>query len=152
MTDQKAFGSMALAVLIGVIHNYLLTWVWSYIAAHTPLPHLLVSQGFTGTSISAVLYPIDFILNMLLCIPAAYLLCKLRPPRIWLYLLLATLPGFLWQYRLFLADIALFQDWRIYLPGALVALLPLTVTTLVIRRIANSNASGNSVQQLPISA
>jgi hypothetical protein len=150
MTRQTTTGSIALAVLIGVFHTYLLIWAWVYIGLITPLPRWLVSHGITGASYHAALFPADFLTNMLLCIPAAYLLCKLRPYRLWLYLLLAVIPGFLWQYRLFLADIALFNDWQTYLSGALLASLPLPATALLVRRIASWGAPNNSFKPNPL--
>jgi hypothetical protein len=150
MTRQMTASSIALAVLIGVVHTYLLLWAWIYIGLNTPLPRWLVMQGITGASYQTVLFSVDFLTNMLLCIPAAYLLCKLSPHRLWLYLLLAVVPGFLWQYRLVLADIAILQNWQIYLPGVLLTALPLPTTSLLVRRIANSDASKNSFKSNPV--
>ena len=143
--------SVSLAALIGAVHTYLAIWAWAYIGLYTPLPHWLASHGVTGASFQGVLFPADFLTNMLLCIPAAYLLCKLRPAQLWLYLVAALLPGFLWQYRLVLGDITLLQSWQMFLPGALLAVLPLPATALIIRRFVadapNSSFKPNWLRQ-----
>ncbi len=126
--------SMSLAAIVGAFHTYLIIWAWAYIVVYTPLPEWLISQGVTGPSFKISLFPADLLTNMLLSIPAAYVLCKLRPAKLWVYLLVALLPGFLWQYHLVLGDFALIQNWQIYLPGAALALLPLPATALLIQR------------------
>jgi hypothetical protein len=126
--------SVSLAALIGAVHTYLLAWAWVYISIHTPWPHWLASHGATGASFQGTLFFTDFLTNMALCVPAAYLLCKLRPGKLWLYLVAAILPGILWQYRLVLGDITLLSSWHLFLSGVLLALLPLPATALLIRR------------------
>ena len=135
MKLHAAPASMALAFLIGVVHTYLLIWAWAYIAAYSPLPHWLASHHVTPSSFQAILFPVDFLTNMALCVPAAYLLCKLRPDKLWLYLAAAALPNFIWQYRLVLGDFTVLKDWQLFLPGILLMLLPLPVTALIIRRL-----------------
>lgn len=127
--------SVALATLIGASNTYLVIWAWAYIGQYTPLPQWLVSHGATGATFKGVLFFADFLTNMVLCAPAAYLLCKLRPAKLRVYLVAALLPAFLWQYHLVLGDIALLRKWQTYLPGALLAVLPLPATALIIRRL-----------------
>ena len=133
--------SILLAALIGAAHTYLLILAWVYIGLFTPLPGWLISHGLRGASFYGVLYPADLLTNMLLCVPAAYLLCRLRPARLWAYLAVALLPGFLWQYRLVLAQPSLVLEWQTLLPGALMALLPLPLTSLIIRRVVAGPAN-----------
>ena len=92
--------SVTIAALIGAVHTYLAVWAWAYIGIYTPLPHWLISNGLTGTTFKSVLFAADFLANMALCTPAAYLLCKLRPAKFWVYLIAALLPSFLWQRKL----------------------------------------------------
>jgi hypothetical protein len=61
MNGQKMAGPILFAVLIGAIHTYLILWAWAYIALIMPLPRWLVSQGITGTSFQAALFPADFL-------------------------------------------------------------------------------------------
>lgn len=149
MKPQALPTSVFLATLIGAIHAYLLTWAWAYIALCTPLPHWLISHGFTGTSFRGVLFSTDFLINMLLCVPAAYLLCKLRPDKLWTYLVAAILPGVLWEYRLAFVDITLFSNWKLFLPGVIHAVLPLPVTAMLIRRFV-MGAPNNSFRPTPL--
>lgn len=141
--------SMSLATLIGAVHTYLLIWAWAYIGLYTPLPHWLISHGVTGAAFQGVLFPADFITNMVLCAPAAYLLCKLRPAKLWAYLIAALLPGFLWQYHLALGEITLLREWQIFLPGALLMVLPLPATALIIRRFI-TDAPNSSFKPKPL--
>jgi len=141
--------SILLAALIGVVHTYLLIWAWVYIGLHSPLPHLLASHGFAGASLKGVLFSADLLTNMALCVPAAYLLCKLHPTKLWTYLLAALLPGFLWQYRLAFTDVTLLQNWLLFLPSALLAVLPLPATALVVRRLV-ADAPNNSLKPTPL--
>src|SRR5690606_1812557 len=103
----------------------------------------------TGATFKGVLFSADFLTNVVLCAPAAYLLCKLRPAKLWVYLAAALLPGFLWQYRLVLGDIALLRNWQMFLPGALLAVLPLPATALIIRRLVGG-APNNSFKPTPL--
>jgi len=149
MKLQAILVSTAIAALIGAAHTYLIVWVWAYIVQYTPLPNWLVSNGLTSTAFKAVLFPTDFLINMVLCLPAACILCKLRPAKLWIYLVAALLPGFLWQYRLVLTDMALLQDWLMFVPGMLLAALPLPATALIIRRSIRGTPN-NSFKPTPL--
>ena len=95
MTLQRLPISAAAAVLVGIVQCYFLLFCWAYIAAHSPLPRWLIDLGLRE-SLRAVLFPIDFLTSVALSLPAAFVLTKLRPAKLWLYLLLAVIPGFIW--------------------------------------------------------
>ena len=142
--------SVAAALLIGIVQTYLLVLCWAYIAMYTPLPQWLIAQGATGATLRAVLFATDFSISVLLSAPAAFLLCVLQPRKLLLYLLLAVLPGFVWQYSNVLGDTTLLKDWRLFLPGALSALLALPVAALIVQRAKPRVAPNNSFKPKPL--
>ena len=124
---------VALAVVIGVMLMLLLQFCWGYISTHSPVPHWLGAIGMRGEVFSATLFCADLLVNIFLCLPAAFVLCCLRPSNLALYLPLSVIPSFVWQYRLFFDDTSLFQHWNIFVPGVLLSLIPLPIAALIIR-------------------
>jgi hypothetical protein len=45
------------------------------------------------------LWLVDLLVSILLSLPVAFVLLKLRPRKLWLFLPLAVVPGFLWLNR-----------------------------------------------------
>jgi len=144
MRQQGLAVPSLLALLMGTVHTHLFIMCWAYIAVYTPLPLWLVTLGVTGFSWRLVLFVTDLLVGILLCLPAAYLLCRLRPPKLALYLALAVLPGFLWQYR-GLATAAPSLDWFSYVPGMLLALASLPIAALVVQWTFRPGAPNNSL-------
>ena len=149
MKLQGLTTSIAAALLIGIVQTYLLIVCWAYIAMYTPLPQWLIGQGMNGSAFRIVLFATDFIISVLLSLPAAFLICKLPPSKPLVYLALAVLPGFLWQYSNVIGDGSLFQDWR-HLPGALSALFMLPVAVLIMQRRKPGVAPNNSFKPKPL--
>jgi hypothetical protein len=52
-----------------------------------------------GGALPASLWLFDLVVSVILSLPVAFVLLKLRPRKLWLYLLLAVVPGFLWLNR-----------------------------------------------------
>lgn len=143
MKKQGLATPSVLALLIGLAHTLFIIMCWAYIAVHSPLPSWLMAQGITGQPLHVVLFVTDLLVNVLLCLPAAYLLCKLKPFKLVLYLVLAILPGFLWQYSGLLTG-PLPPSLLALVPGMLLALLPLPITVLLIHfSFAHSGAPNN---------
>ncbi len=86
--------SLVIAALLGIAQMYLLTILWEYISAYTPLPRWLLTLGLRGTALH-----------------------------------------FIWQYRLFFTDPFLLNDWAMFVPGVLLALVPLPLAALLLRRL-----------------
>jgi hypothetical protein len=124
--------AMLIALGVGVVQLVLLGFAWGYIAAYSPLPQWLISHGILGATLYAIVFISDSIFNVVLCLPAAYVLCRLRPRNITLYLLLAVLPGFVWQYRLVFTDPSAFSQVSLFVPGALSALLMLPAAVFIV--------------------
>ena len=126
--------ALAVSIALGIAQTFLLLYCWAYIAAYTPLPHWLMSAGVHGSFLRAVLFVLDFLTGVGLCIPAAFALCQLRPSKLPIYLLAAVIPGFLWQYRLFFQDPSAFHEFSQFIPGILSTLLVLPMAAAVLSR------------------
>ncbi len=120
-----------LALLIGAANTFAVQWVWAYIAMYTPLPAWLLEQGLRGSPYYSALFVADFVVNLALCAPAAFLLSRLRPLKLWLYLFVAIVPGLLWTYRLVLRESLMLLDYVVYMPGLALSVLPLVVSAFV---------------------
>jgi hypothetical protein len=132
---KRSSMSLVAATLLGIAQMYLLTFLWGYIAAYTPLPRWLLTLGLKGTALHVVVFLSDSLLNVILCLPAAYAICRLKPPRLVVYLIVAIVPGFIWEYRLFFSHTSLLKDWAMFVPGVLLALAPLPLAALLLRRV-----------------
>ena len=135
--------SFIAAILIGLAQTYILVRLWGYISVYTPLPNWLLASGLKGTALHVTVFLIDALCNVVFCLPAAYAICKLKPPLLFVYLILAIAPGFIWQYRLFLVDPSLLKNWAIFIPGVLLTLVPLPLATLAMRRTLAQNSPNN---------
>jgi hypothetical protein len=125
--------SVAAAALIGVAQMYFLSFFWTYFSYYSPLPHWLKGIGIRGAPFHATIFIADLLVNLVLCLPAAYALCRLNPRRLFLYLAFAVFPGFFWQYRLFFEDASLFNNWVIFVPGVFMSLIPLPFAAFAFR-------------------
>ena len=133
MKSENFFVAVLIALAVGVLQTILLLYSWSYLAVHSPIPSWLATHGATGFSWKAILYAQDWLINIALCLPAAYVLCKLRPRKIFVYLVLAVVPSFLWQHRLVFADPAAFSNVMAFLPGILLTAFMLPVAVALVR-------------------
>lgn len=127
--------SVLAALAIGLAQSILLVSAWAYIAAYSPLPTWLLSIGMSGIPWQATIYALDLAVNVLLFIPAAYLLSLLRPRNMLLYLSLAVVPGFVWQYALVFENPSAFSPLLPFVPGIITALFVLPLATLVVSRV-----------------
>jgi hypothetical protein len=143
MTTPHSRSSFATAALVGIAQTYLLTILWGYISAYTPLPRWLLALSFKDTALHAAVFLSDALLDVILCLPAAYVICKLKPPRLSAYLIVAIAPGFIWQYRLFFTGTLLSSNWAMFSPGVLLALLPLPIAALLLSRVVVHRAPNN---------
>jgi hypothetical protein len=91
--------SAAAAILLGIAQWYFLAFCWAYISAYSPVAAWLASSGSLGGALPAVLWLVDLLVSILLSLPVAFVLLKLRPRKLWLFLPLVVVPGFLWLNR-----------------------------------------------------
>lgn len=96
MKFQTTKVSAFIAVFLGIAQCYFLKLCWVYIGIYSPLVHWLSGFGLGGVEIRTAVFPVDFLTSIMISLPAAFVLLKLRPRKLWLYLLLAVVPSFVW--------------------------------------------------------
>ena len=134
-TDNFPLAFVA-AFVLGLAQMLLLVYCWNYIVIYSPLLHWLISLGVRDVTLHALVFATDSVVNIALCLPAAFVLCQLRPRRLLVYLMAAVIPAFIWQYRLVLQDpFAIQQLWQ-FIPGVVSALLMLPIATFFVTRIS----------------
>jgi hypothetical protein len=93
--------------------------IHQHVHPYTSPPH-----GPRAFLLRIVLWVIDALTSIVLTLPAAYLLTRLRPQDLPLYIALAVAPMFIWQSRLvFFGEIDPRVSWTIFLPGWAMELL-----------------------------
>ncbi len=80
-----------LSIAMGIGFMLLVLNAWPAIAAHNTLPTRLAQAGLSGNAWYAALTVQDFVLNVLLALPAAWLLRRLGRERLRFHCALATL-------------------------------------------------------------
>ena len=135
--------SLFAAVAIGVAQTLLvLPAAWIFISLHLPILRWLLAVGLEPAAVlHTARFVVDPIINLTLSLPAALAICLLRPRRILAYLLLAVVPGVIWEYRFILSDPAAFRDWLLFLPGLAISILAIPAATLLTRRALDRRAS-----------
>jgi hypothetical protein len=133
MKSDNFFMAASIALAVGILQTILLLYLWTCMATYSPVSTWLVSHGVTGLSLRRIVFIVDWLINISLCLPAAYVLCKLRPRKLPVYLIFAVVPSFLWQYRLVFIEPAAFSNFTAFLPGILSAVFMLPVATAIVR-------------------
>lgn len=136
MRFQTVAVSGTAAAFLGLAQCYFVLFCWAYIAAHTPLSHWLLDLGLRA-SMPVVLLPVDFLTTVALSLPAGFLLTRLRPPRLGLYLLLAVVPAFVWLNREIVGSPLLAQFPNSLILGWLPELFALPCAAWLVRLMAN---------------
>ena len=149
MRLQSVAVSGLAAILLGAAQCYFALYCWAYIAAYSPLPHWLLDLGLRA-SVRAVVFPVDFLTAVVLSLPAGFLLTKLRPARLGLYLLLAVVPGFIWLNRGVVGSPVLAQFPGLMFLGWLPELLALPCAAWLVRLLANRAAPNKSFKPNPL--
>lgn len=139
--------SSAAAVLLGVVQWYLLLCGWTWINAYSPVAGWLAASGVPDVPLRAVLWPLDLLASIILSLPVAFALLKLRPSRLWLYLLLAIVPGFLWLNRDAFVSSYLGQFAGLLVAGWTQNLLALPLAAWILRTLIGPGVSGDPVRR-----
>lgn len=80
-----------LSIAIGIGFVLLVLYAWPLIAAHNTVPVRLAQAGLSGTAWYGATLLQDFVINLLLALPAAWLLLRLGRSRLRFHCALATL-------------------------------------------------------------
>jgi hypothetical protein len=138
--------SAAISVAVGLAQMYLLLFCWAYIGAYSPMLGWLSSLGLHGSAVRAAIFPFDLLASIVLCIPAALVLLRLRPAKIWLYLTLAVVPSFMWLNRQLVGA----PNLGDFVLGWLPELLALPAATWLVRFVGKRGAPNNSFKPKPL--
>ncbi len=142
--------SLAICVLIsfalGIAQTYLLMVVWGYLAVNSPLLEWVLGMGLRGASLRAVVYPIDFLTNVVLSLPAAFVIVRLRPAKPLLFLVAAVVPSFIWLNLHVLGTSELAQFWPSFMFGWVQQLFALPAAVFILSFIFGSGAPNNALQ------
>lgn len=144
MKHPTPFISIPIALIIGLLQTYLAAVCWSYIEMYSPLVHWLYGMGLRTAGIHAVAHPVDLLTSVLISIPAALVLARLRPERTWLYLLLAVIPSFVWLNWNLVVNPSLVQFPGEMAWGWLQELATLPAAAWLIKAVGRPGAKGES--------
>ena len=138
--------SVAIAVAVGFVQTYFLLFCWAYIGAYSPMPGWLAGLGFYGSAVRVAIFTFDFLTSVVLCIPVALVLLRLRPAKIWLYLALAIIPSFIWLNRQLVGA----PNLGDFVLGWLPELFALPVAAWLVHFISKRGAPNNSFKPKPL--
>jgi hypothetical protein len=124
--------SILAAVIIGLVLTIFVIAARAYIQIYFSITNWLIPLDLSRALFITSVYIYDLFLNILLCIPAAYLLSRLQPQKLALYLALAVLPGFIWQHSNLFTNPTTFSPFLTYVPGITMALLMLPLASLAV--------------------
>lgn len=94
------------AFLIGIALSYrlCLILIWGYLPRYNPITNwILETYARSNADLYYTLVNVrDTVVNILLALPFAYLILRIKPDRRWLYAAAVVLALFVWEYRLVL--------------------------------------------------
>lgn len=123
----------SVALSVGILQTILLLYVDASIAAYSPVPIWFATHVATRFFLLSLLFIYDWTISILLCLPVAYILCKLRPRKLFVYLILAVVPSFLWQHRLLFIEPSRFSSFMVVFDSILSSLFMLPAATAIVR-------------------
>jgi len=127
--------AVLISLLLGMAQAYLLMLVWGFLAVNSPLLEWLLDAGLRGAALRAVVYPMNFLINVVLSLPVAFVLLSLRPARPWLFLAIAAAPYFLWLNYDLVGSSTLAEFWPSFVLGWVQELFALPAAALFLRFI-----------------
>ena len=88
---MSRLATAVLSIAVGTLLALALIWGWARIAASNPLPMLFANGGLRGVSFQAAVAATDFLINMVICLPAALTLWLIGPRHVLVNTTLAML-------------------------------------------------------------
>ena len=144
MKDRALLISIVIALVVGLAQSYLALCCWNYIGMHSPVVRWLFGMGLRTTGIHAVVHPLDLLTNVLISIPAAWVLTQLRPGRIRLYVIAAVMPSFVWLNGSLIGVPFPKPDVGLMAWGWLQELISLPIAVWLVVRIRRMGSAGGS--------
>ncbi len=129
---NSQFKHYGISVLLGAGFYYLLIYFWGYFPNVNPLFQWLLSCCAEAVWFRPVIYLQDIVINILLCVPLALIIFRLKPINIWVCAFFTVLPiFFLGSYHLFIPELAHF-NLRHFAMGWVMELFSLPAAMLVL--------------------
>ena len=122
--------------------------VWIWLPRHNPLTQWLLDtySGPNSDLFYVLIHIHDSIVNILLALPFAYLITRIRPDRRWLYAVAVVLAMFIWDYRVVLFARRDFFDFIFWngrtLAGFIQYMLYLPVSVFCVSMFMSRRAAG----------
>ena len=134
--NNKTFPfALVIACLIGGVQIYWLIEVFSFFVMYAMPLEWLGILGLRGTPLTFGVAIVDLIIATVFSIPAAFVLLKLQPQKIIIFVTLAVITGFLMMYgSLFINPSRLFELWPGVMMGWINLLLPIPLAVLLLRK------------------
>jgi hypothetical protein len=76
---MSRLATAVLSIVVGALLALGLIWCWARIAASNPLPTLFANDGLRGIGFQTAVATADFLINLVLCLPAAVALWLIGP-------------------------------------------------------------------------
>jgi len=144
MKLQLLAASAFIAAITGIAQSYFLAFCWAYIGTYSPLVHWLLHFGLRGPALRTTVFPIDFLTSIIISLPAAFLLTKLHPRKLWFYTLLAVVPEFVWLNWGFIANPLASHFFGLIIVGWLPELFALPIATWLLQLLYRLLLPNNS--------
>jgi len=102
---------MFLSAIIGFIYFYGVKVFWAYFPNVNPITNGLLSCCAADSWVRSAIHVHDIIVNILLCIPLAIFLIKLKSEKLWLLVMAALIPSFIYGcFHLFQPE---YSGWNV---------------------------------------
>ena len=147
-TSRTLALSASLAILVGWVHfEYMVKIIFYYWVTYSNFQSTLIEIGLRGIAFYTASIMADYVVATVFSIPTAFILNKLKPNRVWLYVSLAVLPIFL-LFQL----VPLWKNPSSYiehLPGSMMGwvnlLLPIPSAMILIQRFGRLKPPNKSL-------
>ena len=104
---NQALKKLLISAIASFIYFYAIKVFWGYFPNINPITNGLFSCCAASSWILSTIYVHDIIINILLCIPLAVFLIKLNTELLWLIVIVALIPSFIYgSYHLLLPEYA----------------------------------------------
>lgn len=139
-----------ISVLLGVAHVYFVIMCFGFIATINPAPQWLINSDTLRDSALLWISIMDFVLHLLLAIPASiallYLQTQLRRYHLWLVVLPMLSFGFYNMWRLFNQRHELSLTYLSYINTLVPAIALILIGLLVLKHFSHLKSAAASVQ------
>ena len=100
-----------LSAIAGFIYFYTVKIFWSYFPNVNPITNGLLSCCAADSWVRSAIHVQDIIINIFLCIPLAIFLIKLKSEKLWLLVIAALIPSFVYgSFHLFQPE---YSGWNV---------------------------------------